>query len=82
MNANNEVRMTLELDTTDTRELVASLEAHGIKVTTISGNMVDISIPLPVIEASMASDQPGRVFMDVSGLEHIVRLSLPSGGST
>ena len=42
--------------------------------------MVDISIPLAVIQASMASDQPGRVFMDISGLQHIVRLRLPQVG--
>jgi subtilisin family serine protease/flagellar basal body-associated protein FliL len=81
VNAKNEVRMTLELDTTDTSELVASLEEHGINVTTVSGNMIDISIPLAVIEASMASDQPGRIFMEVSGLEHIVRLRLPQVGT-
>ncbi len=80
VNDKNEVRMTLELDTTETSELVSSLEQHGINVTTVSGNMVDISIPLAVIEASMASDQPGRVFMEVSGLEHIVRLRLPQVG--
>ncbi len=80
LNDNNEVRMTLELDTTDTNELVTSLEEHGINVTTVSGNMVDISVPLAVIEASMASDQPGRIFMDISGLEHIVRLRLPQVG--
>lgn len=80
LNDNNEVRMTLELDTTDTNELVASLEEHGINVTTVSGNMVDISIPLAVIDASMASDQPGRIFMDISGLEHIIRLRLPQVG--
>ncbi len=80
VNAKNEVRMTLELDTTATSELQASLEAHGIKVTAVSGNMVDITIPLAVVQASLASDQPGRVFMDISGLQHIVRLRLPQVG--
>jgi subtilisin family serine protease len=80
LNAKYEVRMTLDLDTTETSALETSLEAHGIFVTAVSGNMVDISIPLEVIQASMVSDQPGRVFMDISGLQHIVRLRLPQLG--
>jgi subtilisin family serine protease len=80
VNAKNEVRMTLELDTTETDELLASLKAHGIIVTTVSGNLVDITIPLVVLQASMASDQPGHVFMEISGLQHIIRLRLPQVG--
>jgi subtilisin family serine protease/ribosomal protein L32 len=77
LNSNNEVRMTLELDTTDTAALQASLEEHGIKVTAESGNQIDIAIPVEVLQASLASDSPGQVFMNISGLEHIVRIRLP-----
>lgn len=77
LSPNDEVRMTLELDTADSGELVASLRDHGINVTTVSGNLIDISIPVEVLRQSFESDQPGRVFMDISGLEHIVRIRLP-----
>lgn len=80
VNSKNEVRMTLELDTTETSELQASLKAHGIIVTAASGNLVDITIPLGVIQASLVSGQPGRIFMDISGLQHIMRLRLPQVG--
>ncbi len=77
LTANDEIRMTLELDISETSELQASLEEHGIKVTTVSGNLVDIVIPLSVLEASFDSENPGAVFMDIIGLEHIIRIRLP-----
>ncbi len=80
LNANNEIRLTLELDTTDTSALQASLEAHGVKVTAVSGNLMDIVIPLELVQASLASDQPGGLFTQLSGLQHIIRLRLPETG--
>jgi flagellar basal body-associated protein FliL len=80
LNANNEIRLTLELDTTDTSALQASLEQHGIKVTAVSGNLMDIVIPLELVQASLASDQPGAIFSQLSGLQHITRLRLPETG--
>lgn len=80
LNDRNEVRLTLELDTTDTAELRSGLEAAGIKVTAEGGNLMDIAIPVEVLEASMKSDEPGQVFMHISGLEHIVRLRIPEYG--
>ncbi len=80
VNDKNEVRMTLDLDTTDSSALQASLKAHGIRVTAVSGKMIDIVIPVSVLQASLASDQPGRIFMDISGLQHIMRLRLPQVG--
>ena len=80
LNANNEIRLTLELDTIDTSALQASLEAHGVKVTAVSGNLMDIVIPLELVQASLASDQPGGLFTQLSGLQHIIRLRLPETG--
>jgi subtilisin family serine protease len=77
LNAQNQVKMTLELDTENTQEIQDSLEAHGIHVTAASKNIIDISIPADVIKASLESDTPGAVFMEISGLEHIVRIRLP-----
>ena len=80
LNANDEIRLTLELDTTDTSALQASLEAHGVKVTAVSGNLMDIVIPLELVQASLSSDQSGDIFAQLSGLEHILRLRLPETG--
>ena len=76
LNDNNEIRLTLELDTSDTSALKASLEAHGIKVTAVSGDLMDIVIPLELVQASLASDQPGAIFTQLSGLQHIKRLQV------
>ncbi len=77
LNADNEVRMTLELDTTESSLLQESLKDHGIKVTAVSGKLIDVAIPVDVLEKSFNSDEPGAVFMDISGLENIIRIRLP-----
>jgi subtilisin family serine protease len=77
LNANNDIRLTLELDTTDTSALQASLEAHGVRVTAVSGNLMDIAIPLELVQASLASEQSGAIFSQISGLQHVIRLRLP-----
>jgi subtilisin family serine protease len=82
LNANNDVRLTLELDTSDTAELQASLEAHGVRVTAVSANMMDIVVPWELVQASLESDQPGNIFLQISGLEHIKRLRLPETGGS
>ena len=77
LNSNDEVIMTLELDTTDTTELEASLGEHGIKVTAVNGNLIDIAIPVEILQASLESETPGAVFLDISGLAHVIRIRLP-----
>ncbi len=77
INNNNEIRMSLELSSSDSRDLQVSLEDHGIKVTAVNGLMMDIAIPLDLLEASLESDEPGQIFMDISGLEQIIRIQLP-----
>ena len=77
INDQNEIRMTLELSSSDLTDLQAALIAHGIKVTAVSGKLIDIAIPLEILEASLKSDKPGQVFMDISGLEQIIRIQLP-----
>lgn len=77
LNAQKELRLTLELDTTDLEPLKKSLEASGIRVTASSQNLVDIAIPLALIEKAMLSGDPGGVFSHITGLEHVVRIRLP-----
>lgn len=77
INQNNEILMTLELNTSESEDLQASLVSHGIKVTTASGRFLDIAIPLEILDASLKSDNPGQVFMDITDLEQIIRIRLP-----
>ncbi|MBN2548144.1 MAG: S8 family serine peptidase [Anaerolineales bacterium] len=77
VNDQDELRLTLELDTSDSQMLTSQLEAVGIQVTAASENLIDVSIPLSLIEIALASEDPGGLFQDISGLEHVTRIRLP-----
>ncbi len=83
INKKDEVVLTLELDAADTEALQAELEAHGIKVTTVSGNLMDIAIPLEIIQKSIEAGNPAGLFEDIAGLEHVkrIRVPIPFGGT-
>jgi len=73
----DELRLTLELNTTETDELQDEFESIGIKVTAVSNNMMDIAIPLELLKESLQSERPGSLFLNISGLENIVRIRMP-----
>ncbi len=79
VNENDELRITLELDTTETEPLVEELELRGIKVTAVSDNLMDIAVPLELIEQALLAGDPGSLFENMLLLEHIVRIRLPRG---
>jgi len=77
LNDNDEVILTLELDTSDTTFLQEELEAEGIIVTAASGNLIDIAIPIEIIQASIESGDPAGIFNSIAGLEHVIRIKMP-----
>jgi subtilisin family serine protease len=77
INQNEELRITLELDTTDSAALVAQLEAQGVKVTAVSDNLVDIAVPLALIQEVMQKGDPGALFRGITALDHVKRVRLP-----
>lgn len=77
INDQDQIIVTLELDTTETAELVKQLEERGVIVLTVGGNLMDIAIPLSLVDEAMQSEDPASLFTDISGLEHVVRLRLP-----
>ena len=77
LNANGDLRLTLELDTDDTGPLAAELEARGFQVTATSGNLMDVAIPIDLLAKAVEEDKPEELFQGISGLEHIVRIRLP-----
>ena len=77
LNTRDELRLTLELDTTDTDLLQSQLEAGGILVTTVSGNLMDLAIPMSLIEQIMKSSDPASLFSGLTELDHVTRVRLP-----
>jgi len=77
LNKNDDLVLTLELDTTDSAPLRDELESHGIIVTAVSGNLMDIVVPMELISKSIESGNPAGLFDEISGLEHVLRIKIP-----
>jgi len=77
LNKNDDLVLTLELDTTDTVSLQAELESHGIIVTAVSGNLMDIVVPMELIQSSIEKGNPASFFQDIAGLDHVIRIKMP-----
>lgn len=81
-----DVRATLILDTEDNEPLVAQLEGIGITVVSAYRDRVNVAVPLEMIKAQLASEDPGAIFARLTELEHVIAVRLPdprvSEGST
>jgi subtilisin family serine protease len=76
----NQVRVTLVLDTQDSAALVTELQNLGVIVRGTYRDLIDIGIPLEMIVQTAESDDPGRVFDQITQLEHVINLQLPAPG--
>lgn len=76
LSVENQVRVTLVVDATDTARLVDDLEALGVNVLGAYGDLIDVSIPLEVIVSYAQSDNPAAAFERIRDLEHVIGLQL------
>jgi subtilisin family serine protease len=74
----NQIRVTLVLDTEDSAALVGELQSLGVIVRGVYKDLIDISIPLELIVKTAESEDPGQVFDQITQLEHVINLQLPS----
>lgn len=74
----NQIRMTLVLDTTDSAALVQELSDIGVIVRGTYRDLIDIGIPLELIARTAEADNPGAVFDQITQLEHVIGLQLPA----
>ncbi|MEK7277876.1 MAG: S8 family serine peptidase [Chloroflexota bacterium] len=74
------LRATLELDTQDTAPIQAELEPYGVQVLGVYQNLMDIAMPLRIVEAlAEASDgNPGAIFQKLTSIKHVVHIRLPN----
>jgi len=77
LNKEDELILTLELDTTETALLRAELEAYGIIVIAVSGNLIDITVPMEIIQTSIESGNPASILENIAGLEQVRRIKIP-----
>jgi subtilisin family serine protease/predicted nucleic acid-binding Zn ribbon protein len=71
------VRLTLILDTEDNEPLQAQLEAVGVTVISAFRDQVEVAVPLDLVRQELASDDPGAIFGELTGMEHVVAVRLP-----
>jgi subtilisin family serine protease len=77
----NQIRVTLVLDTEDSSALVAELTRLGVIVRGTYKDLIDVGIPLELVVQTAESDDPGRVFDQITQLEHVINLQLPAPGN-
>ena len=78
LNDNDEIEMTLVLDTEDTAVLIKELEAEKVIVKGSYRDRVNIAIPIALIEEQVKAKNPDLVVKRISNLNHVVRLELPT----
>jgi subtilisin family serine protease len=78
LTGDNQIRITLVLDTEDSAALVTELQNIGVNVRGTYRDLIDISIPLDLIVKTAQSDEPGKVFDQITQLEHVIGLQLPA----
>jgi len=72
------VRITLVLDSAENAPtVIAELEKFGITIEGSYGELVDIAIPMQIIEQFAKSDDPGKLFAQLSQMQHIIKLRVP-----
>ncbi len=81
LNDNNEIEMTLVLDTEETAPLIAELEQEGVIIKGSFRNKINIAIPVPLIETELQAEDPTLIINDISNLEHVIRLEFPQKAS-
>jgi subtilisin family serine protease len=77
LNDADEIVMTLVLDTENSAALIAELAAEGVTVSESFGNLVNIAIPISLVEAQIQSESPELIVDRITNLEHVIRVQLP-----
>ena len=83
LSKNRELRITLVLDSADSApDVTAELEKFGIVIEGAYRDQIDIAVPLQLIEEFAKTDDPGKLFSQLTGMKHIVKLRMPMGNRT
>ena len=78
VNKQRQVLVTLILDhPSHASAVIAELKQIGVIVEGTYDDAIDIAIPLPLLEQTWQSSDPGKVFKQLSAINHVVKIRLP-----
>lgn len=74
---NKELHVVLELKTDDSSAVAEELTSKGFRVGAANGPLMDVLIPLSVLEEALKSEHPEAIFSDMTSLEQVRRVRIP-----
>ncbi len=78
LNDDDEIIMTLVLDTDDSAALIAELESEGVIIKDSFRHLVSIAIPVDLIEQKINDEENPDLIIDrIANLDHVIRIDLP-----
>ncbi len=77
LNEEDQIEMTLVLDTEDTAPLVKEIEAEKVIVNGTYKNLINIAVPLTLIDEQLKAESPNLVVERISNMKHVIRLEFP-----
>jgi subtilisin family serine protease len=78
LNKKDQVRITLVIDSPDNTQRVADeLEKFGLTVEGTYQDMIDLAVPMLFVEQFARTENPGKLFEQLTQLKHVVKLRLP-----
>ncbi len=83
LDEHDQVHITLVIDApANTPGVVAELQRMGIRIEGAFEDLIDIAVPLSLIEQFAQQDNAGKMFEHLTQLDHIVKLRLPLPAQT
>ena len=78
LNKRDQVRITLVIDNeANTAGVAAELQALGIIIEGSYQDLIDIAVPMSLIEQFAQNEDAGKLFEQLTQLDHIIKLRLP-----
>ncbi len=82
LNDADQIVMTLILNSSDSEDLIAELEAEGIIIEANFRTKLNILIPVSTIEEQLETEAPDLILERISNLEQVIRLEFPKRANT
>lgn len=78
-----QVRITLVIDSPEnTAAVAAEMDKFGIVVEGTYQDLIDIAVPMRLIEQFAKADDPSQLFAQLAGMQHIIKLRMPMPNRT